>query len=420
MLESEFSMAAKGASFVPTVSAKLGELPPSAEVLCAAGRCWTIAVALAIPISAVVAIVYERLGIRSMAIYALCYLVFCSASLLLYYQLDRGIEWFGFSSQIFLVVSSFVMVLILGGLVDSGGVVLMGAIGPLHALSFPKLRRAFGLFLAYFASIILAVILQPWLRPTGELPPTFNLGLWTFHFTIFLIFTFGALFHYVRQRNAFLNLLRTEQARSENLLLNILPEDIAAILKREERLVADDFDGASILFADLVGFTAMSTQMTPEDVVRLLNEVFTDFDSMVDAHEIEKIKTIGDCYMVAAGVPRPRPDHAHAIVDLALEMIEYVRDRTFHSGRRIDFRIGVNSGHVVAGVIGRKKFIYDLWGDAVNTASRMERQGSAGTVQITRATYELIKDDFICTQRGTIPVKGKGDMEVWHVEGRRS
>lgn len=148
----------------------------------------------------------------------------------------------------------------------------------------------------------------------------------------------------------------------------------------------------------------------------LLNEVFSHFDGLVEKYDVEKIKTIGDCYMVASGVPRPRSDHAHVLTRLALEMRDFVKQHEFQ-GVKISLRIGLNSGPVVAGVIGRKKFIYDLWGDAVNTASRMESHGSSGVIQITRATYDLIKDSFACEYLGTVDVKGKGEMEVWQVCG---
>jgi guanylate cyclase len=163
----------------------------------------------------------------------------------------------------------------------------------------------------------------------------------------------------------------------------------------------------------------MAATMTPLRLVNLLNEVFQCFDDLVEKYDLEKIKTIGDCYMVAAGVPRSRPDHATALVDLALDMQAAVANRRF-GDRELAFRIGVNSGPVVAGVIGRKKFIYDLWGEAVNVASRMESQGQRQTIQITRSTYDLIKDDFDCEARGTIKVKGADQMEVWHVLGRKA
>ncbi len=186
------------------------------------------------------------------------------------------------------------------------------------------------------------------------------------------------------------------------------------MLKNENRIIADHIEQASILFADVVNFTPLSATLSPIELVSLLNEVFSQFDTLVEKYKLEKIKTIGDCYMVAAGVPRPRPDHAQALARLALDMQAYVNQNEIQ-GHRLQFRIGINSGPVVAGVIGRRKFIYDLWGDAVNTASRMESQGAGGLIQITRSTYELIQHEFVCEPRGRISVKGKGEMEVWQI-----
>ena len=155
--------------------------------------------------------------------------------------------------------------------------------------------------------------------------------------------------------------------------------------------------------------------MTPHEVVGLLNEVFSRFDDLAERHDLEKIKTIGDCYMVAAGVPRTRHDHAQILAHVGLAMLRYVEGRRFSDVGRISLRVGINSGPVVAGVIGRKKFIYDLWGDTVNVASRMECHGTSGRVQITASTYDLINNDFICEPKGSIMVKGKGVMPVWHV-----
>jgi guanylate cyclase len=163
----------------------------------------------------------------------------------------------------------------------------------------------------------------------------------------------------------------------------------------------------------------MAANMTPLQLVDLLNEVFQCFDNLVDKYDLEKIKTIGDCYMVASGAPRPRSDHASAMVNLALDMRTEIAARRFGS-RQLSFRIGINSGPVVAGVIGRKKFIYDLWGEAVNLASRMESHGRSQCIQITRNTYELIKDEFDCEALGSIDVKGAGRIEVWHVIERKA
>lgn len=212
--------------------------------------------------------------------------------------------------------------------------------------------------------------------------------------------------------------LEVAHNKSEALLRNILPEEIAASLKDRNQTIADLFEEASVLFADIVNFTPMSAGMRPVEVVNLLNEVFSGFDALVEQYNLEKIKTIGDCYMVAAGVPRPNADHAYVLTQLALDMQSYVAQHEFR-GHVLSFRIGLNSGPLVAGVIGRKKFIYDLWGDAVNTASRMESHGKANRIQITRSTYELVRDRFVCEPQGTIDVKGKGQMEIWHVLGAR-
>ena len=208
-----------------------------------------------------------------------------------------------------------------------------------------------------------------------------------------------------------------EQEKSERLLLNVLPKEIAAILKDEDGIIADNFEAVSIMFADVVGFTPLSTKMSPKDMVELLNEIFSYFDSLIEKYELEKIRTIGDNYMVASGVPRPRGDHAHALAGMALEMNSYLHDNSSSKVNGLQFRIGINSGPVVAGIIGRQKFHYDLWGDAVNTASRMESHGVPGKIQVTQMTYELIQDKFICKPRGTIEVKGKGEMDTWFLEG---
>jgi guanylate cyclase len=216
-----------------------------------------------------------------------------------------------------------------------------------------------------------------------------------------------------------MKLLREEQEKAEDLLLNILPKDIADILKNEKRIIADNIEGASILFADVVNFTPLSAKLSPTELVGLLNDVFSYCDTLVEKYSVEKIKTIGDCYMIAAGVPKPRADHAAVLVRLALEFQNYIQQHTFNHGIRLQFRLGINSGPVVAGVIGRKKFIYDLWGDTVNTASRMESNGSGGFIQVTESTYALIKDHFVCEPRGVIHIKGKGDMPVWFVTSEK-
>jgi len=193
----------------------------------------------------------------------------------------------------------------------------------------------------------------------------------------------------------------------------VFPESVAAALEKDLS-IADEFDEASILFADIQGFTSMASELSPSEIVNMLNEVFSTFDGLVDEFGLEKIKTVGDCYMVAAGVPDPRPDHATAICAFALRLQELMQEREF-GGRRLQFRVGINSGPVIAGIVGQKRFLYDLWGDAVNLASRMESHGTPGAVQITKATFERVEPWFVCEPQGTAEIKGKGPMPVWHV-----
>jgi class 3 adenylate cyclase len=207
--------------------------------------------------------------------------------------------------------------------------------------------------------------------------------------------------------------LAAEKQTSERLLLNVLPGPIADRLKLGEGLIVDRFDEVSVLFADLVGFTALSARTSPEALVTMLDELFTQFDRLAEQHGLEKIKTIGDAYMVVAGIPQPRADHAHAMARMGLDMMTVIDDYARRTGSDLTIRVGIHSGSVVAGVIGRKKFIYDLWGDTVNTASRMESHGVPGKVHVSAATRAKLADEFDLEPRGTIDVKGKGEMETF-------
>ncbi len=213
--------------------------------------------------------------------------------------------------------------------------------------------------------------------------------------------------------------LQAERDRSESLLLNMLPATIAKKLKHSRASMADGFEEVSVLFADIVGFTELSSSMSPTEVVGLLNRIFSIFDNLCDRHKLEKIKTIGDAYMVVSGLPQPRVDHAAAIANMALDMQKAISQIKWREGTKISMRIGINSGPVVAGVIGTKKFIYDLWGDTVNVASRMESLGIADAIQVTEATYVRIRDQFHCEQRGLIAVKGKGEMMTYWLSSRK-
>ncbi len=214
--------------------------------------------------------------------------------------------------------------------------------------------------------------------------------------------------------------LKAEQEKSENLLLNILPKEIVRQLKVGNNAIASRSENVSILFADIVEFTTLSTQVSPNDLVTMLNEIFSSFDMLTDQLGLEKIKTIGDAYMVVGGLPTPRPDHAEAIAEMALAMQRSISKFKRGDDTSFRLRIGINTGPVVAGVIGIRKFIYDLWGDAVNLASRMESHGLAGGIQVTEATYELLKDKYSFWHRGKIFIKGRGEMDTYMLLDNKS
>ncbi|MGP4053436.1 adenylate/guanylate cyclase domain-containing protein [Mycobacterium sp. 4D054] len=215
--------------------------------------------------------------------------------------------------------------------------------------------------------------------------------------------------------------MEAEYDRSEQLLANILPETIAERLKEPTRtVIADGYDDASILFADIAGYTARASETAPADLVRFLDRLYTDLDALVDRHGLEKVKTSGDSYMVVAGVPTPRPDHLQALADLALDMADAVADLKDPQGRDVPLRIGMASGPVVAGVVGAKKFFYDVWGDAVNVASRMETTDVEGRIQVPDTVQERLRHEFVLEERGVVDIKGKGPMHTWYLVGHRA
>ena len=216
-----------------------------------------------------------------------------------------------------------------------------------------------------------------------------------------------------RREYAAMRLLGEERARSERLLLNILPAPIAERLKASEESIAEHSDGVTVLFADIVGFTPLSARKTPRALVELLNRIFSEFDALADAHGLEKIKTIGDAYMAVAGLPQPWPDHAARAARMALAMRDATARVSAETGEELALRIGLHSGPVVAGVIGRRKFTYDMWGDTVNTASRMESHGVPGAIHCTEATAMLLKGVFQLQPRGAMEIKGKGEMRTF-------
>jgi adenylate cyclase len=268
------------------------------------------------------------------------------------------------------------------------------------------------------ATVIVLEFFVP--EDTGSQPP------WAFTTSFVLtvitawILVVATLWYALREIRRAREAMEAEYERSERLLTNILPATIAERLKDPSRtVIADKYDDASILFADIAGYTKRASDTTPSDLVRFLDRLYTDLDALVDRHGLEKVKTSGDSYMVVSGVPHPRPDHIEALACLALDMADAVADLRDPHGREVPLRIGLAAGPVVAGVVGARKFFYDVWGDAVNVASRMETTDVEGKIQVPQDVYERLNDAFVLEQRGQVDVKGKGVMTTWYLVGRR-
>lgn len=216
-----------------------------------------------------------------------------------------------------------------------------------------------------------------------------------------------------------LQTLAIEKGKSERLLLNVLPAAIAQQLKEEERTIADSFPDVTVLFADIVGFTELAAQTPAIELVEILNVIFSEFDQLTEEHGLEKIKTIGDAYMVVGGLPAPKPNHAEAMAEMALDMQDRITEFCSETGKALSIRIGIHTGPVIAGIIGTKKFIYDLWGDTVNIASRMESHGIPGSIQVTEVTYKRLQHKYVFEERGPIQVKGRGKMNCYLLKAEK-
>jgi guanylate cyclase len=297
----------------------------------------------------------------------------------------------------------------LGGFLGSGGAALWSLLAPVGAMMFVGVRSSVTWFAVLVALLLAGAVREAFYPAAHPLAPEQASFYFAFNTMGLAVFMFFSMRHFVSR-------LAVEKERSERLLLNVLPRAIADQLKREERVVAERFDSVSVLFSDLVGFTTLSQTLPATAVVELLNEIFTGFDHLAEQHGLEKIKTIGDAYMVAGGLPEPAPDHAVRIAGMALAMRGFLGRFSTERGVALEMRIGVHSGDVVAGVIGRRKFSYDLWGDTVNTASRMESHGAPGRIQVSAATRALLGPQFQLEERGPIAIKGKGEMTTFWLE----
>jgi adenylate cyclase len=350
---------------------------------------------------------YISFGEKNAGAIPISYSLFSLVSII-YFSISGQFAVFRFSQLLLILLLPFALMISLGGFINGSAVILWSLICPLGAMLFDKPRNARLWFIAFLFLILCSGIVQWKFHQVNN----FSQAQINLFFVINLAGVGGLIFlmvyYFVDKKNLY-------QQRSESLLLNILPREIIEILKTQQGVIAQHYDQASILFADVVNFTPLADHMHPTELVQMLNEVFSAFDERAGKYGLEKIKTIGDCYMIAAGVPTPRADHALVLTEMAMEMRDYLSQRTF-SGRKLQFRFGINSGPVTAGVIGRRKFAYDLWGDSVNVASRMESLGQSNVIQVSQSTYQLIRHRFRCTQHGPIHVKGKGEMLIWFVE----
>jgi class 3 adenylate cyclase len=391
----------------------LGVLPSDSEEVRLRKSVLTLSSVLMATLSCVWVVTYAVLGLWLSAAIPLAYQL-ASVTSIYTFARTRRYHLFRVSQLWMSLLLPFALQWSLGGFANSSAVSLWAFTCPVGALLFVGARQAVPWFIGFGALMAFSGAIDPALSagapeiPAGVMVTFFVLNILGVSTTAYVL-----LQYFVRARERALAELRVERAKSERLLLNVLPESVASRLKESDEVIADGFASATVLFADIVGFTPLAQQLEPADTVDLLDRVFARWDELAERHGVEKIKTIGDAYMVAAGIPTPREDHAEAIADMALEMGAELERCAGESGQALEVRIGIDTGPVVAGVIGRSKFSYDLWGDTVNTASRMEHHGLPGAIQLSERAHERLGDRYEMRRRGTIEVKGKGPMTTY-------
>jgi adenylate cyclase len=397
----------------------LGTLPSDSEEVRLRKAVLTLSSSLMATLAFVWVGTYAVLGLWLSAAIPLVYQLASAASIYTFAR-TRRYRLFRTSQLWMSLLLPFALQWSLGGFANSSAVSLWAFSCPVGALLFVGARQAVPWFIAFGALVAVSGAIDPALAanaphiPGGVVVAFFLLNILGVSTTAYVL-----LQYFVRARERARAELEVERAKSEGLLLNVLPASVASRLKESDDVIADGFAAATVMFADIVGFTPLAQELAPADTVALLDKVFAGLDGLAARHGVEKIKTIGDSYMVAGGLPTSREDHAEAIADMALEMGAEVERCAAESGVSLEVRIGMDTGPVVAGVIGRAKFSYDLWGDTVNMASRMESHGVPGAIQVTDRVYDQLRDRYDLRQRGTIEVKGKGPMTTYLLLGRR-
>jgi guanylate cyclase len=305
----------------------------------------------------------------------------------------------------------------LGGFANGSAVGVWAVGAPLLASLIGAVRWPW--FIGFVGLSVISGLLDSTLAASPPpIPQGLVTGMFVLNFFGVAYVTYLSLGYFVRERERTHAALEREQEKSEGLLLNILPSEVATRLKAGEEIIADRVEGVTILFADLVGSTELSERLTANQLVKVLNDIFTPFDDLADRFGLEKIKTLGDAYMVVGGLPLARADHVEAIADMALAMREELVSHAVPGFGRLRMRYGIHTGPVVAGVIGKRKFSYDLWGDTVNTAARMESHGIPDAIQVTEDVYETLRDRYSFTPRGPVQIRGKGEMSTYLLEAR--
>ena len=404
---------------------EIGSEPSDSEELRVRKAVLVLSASLMASLSFVWVITYASLGLWVPAAIPFVYQL-ASATSIYAFARTRRYAMFRESQLLMSLVFPFLLQWSLGGFEVSSAVCLWGITSPLGALLFVGARQSVPWFLAFAGLVGFSAAIDPALSDgASEIPNGVVITFFALNIIGVATTAYALLQYFVRAREQALSelaqehsALELEQAKSERLLLNVLPESVAARLKdrqgkEREGIIADDFPAVTVLFADLVGFTPLSERLSAAELVSLLDRVFARWDALAAEYGVEKIKTIGDAYMVAGGIPVARDDHAEAVAGMALAMGPALTGCSAEIGAPLDIRIGIDTGPVVAGVIGRAKFIYDLWGDTVNTASRMESHALPGTIQVTERAYERLKGSFELHLRGTIEVKGKGEMDCY-------